>query len=153
MFFKGINDNGSGSIGILEVALQLANFKTNQAVRFAFWTAEEPGLVGSTHYVTALTAQENEKIALYLNFDMIASPNYGHFIYDGDGSQFNISGPVGSDKIEHVFQDYFKSINVVGGSAAFTGRSDYGPFLTAGIPSGGMNTGAEGIKTAQEAEW
>ncbi|KAF9525100.1 hypothetical protein CPB83DRAFT_796782 [Crepidotus variabilis] len=146
----GINDNGSGSIGILEVALQLSKYETKQAVRFGFWTAEESGLVGSSQYVTSLTTAQNQKIALYLNFDMIASPNYGHFIYDGDGSQFNITGPAGSDKIEKTFQDYFKSIKYPSGSAAFNGRSDYGPFLTGGIPAGGMNTGAEGIKTEEQ---
>lgn len=33
----------------------------------------------------------------------------------------------------------------------FTGRSDYGPFIEIGIPSGGTFTGAEGIKTAAQA--
>ena len=33
----------------------------------------------------------------------------------------------------------------------FDGRSDYGPFIAVGIPSGGLFTGAEGIKTPEEA--
>ncbi|PFH47686.1 hypothetical protein AMATHDRAFT_42756 [Amanita thiersii Skay4041] len=150
----GINDNGSGSMGILEIALQLAKFKVTNAVRFGFWTAEEFGLVGADQYVSSLTAEEQQEIALYLNFDMIASPNFGYFIYDGDGSTFNLTGPPASDAIEHLFEDYFKANGIVSGSTEFDGRSDYGPFLEVNIPSGGLFTGAEGIKTEAEAsQW
>jgi Zn-dependent M28 family amino/carboxypeptidase len=82
----GINDNGSGSIGILEVAIQLAKFTINNAVRFSWWAAEEEGLLGSAAYVASLSQEELDKIRLYLNFDMIASPNFKYGIYDGDGS-------------------------------------------------------------------
>lgn len=75
----GINDNGSGSIGILEVALALTKFSVNNAVRFGWWSGEEEGLLGATHYVEQLTEAEAAKIRVYLNFDMIASPN---FVYE-----------------------------------------------------------------------
>ncbi|KAF5355863.1 hypothetical protein D9756_004331 [Leucocoprinus leucothites] len=146
----GINDNGSGSMAILELALQLPHFSVKNAVRFCFWAAEEFGLLGSDHYVTTLPVEEQEKIALYLNFDMIASPNFGFFIYDGDGSAFNISGPPGSDHIEKTFEDFFKHAGIPSGPTEFDGRSDYGPFLDVGIPSGGLFTGAEQNKTADE---
>lgn len=146
----GINDNGSGSIGILDVALRLPLFSVKNAVRFAWWTAEEYGLVGSEYYVAQLSEAEKAKIALYLNFDMIASPNYIYGVYDGDGSAFNTTGPAGSDDIEHVFEKYFKSVGLNTVPSEFDGRSDYGPFLDVGIPSGGLFTGAEGVKTAEE---
>ncbi|KAL0958967.1 hypothetical protein HGRIS_014279 [Hohenbuehelia grisea] len=149
----GINDDGSGTAGLLELALQLPKFQVRNAVRFAWWTAEEVGLVGSRYYTAHLTPAQNQKIALYLNFDMIASPNGGFFILDGDGDTFGTSGPAGSDHIEQTFKDYFTSAKIQNGTAAFTGRSDYGPFLDAGIPAGGVNTGAEGIKTEQQAAW
>lgn len=72
---------------------------------------------------------------------------------DGDGSAFNSSGPAGSDKIEKVFEGFFLQNKVKSAPTAFTGRSDYGPFLTAGIPAGGVNTGAEGLKTEEEVSW
>ncbi|RPB24934.1 hypothetical protein L211DRAFT_783861 [Terfezia boudieri ATCC MYA-4762] len=147
----GINDNGSGSISILEVLLQLKNFKTNNAIRFGFFSAEEFGLLGAHYYVNQLTPDENLKIAMYLNFDMIASPNYIFGIYDGDGSSFNLTGPAGSNLIEYTFEAYYKGAGLKSVPTAFTGRSDYGPFLEANIPSGGLFTGAEGIKTLQEA--
>ncbi|SDH05022.1 M28 family metallopeptidase [Nonomuraea jiangxiensis] len=148
----GINDNGSGSAGILEVALQFAKTKPKNQMRFAFWGAEEFGLLGSEHYVASLTPEERARITLYLNFDMIASPNYTFGIYDGDGDAFGTAGPPGSDVIEEDFERYFAGRRQPFTATAFTGRSDYGPFIAAGIPAGGLFTGAEVLKTAEEAE-
>ena len=149
----GIQDNGSGSAAILETALQMAKVKPRNKVRFAWWGAEEAGLVGSTHYVNGLSAADRDRIALYLNFDMIASPNFGFFIYDGDNSD-NVGagpGPAGSAEIEKVFEDFYTMRGEPFKGTDFSGRSDYGPFIAVGIPAGGLFTGAEGIKTAQEA--
>ncbi|HET6528991.1 MAG TPA: M28 family peptidase [Actinoplanes sp.] len=153
----GINDNGSGSAGILEVALQMRKFKTTNKVRFAWWGAEESNLAGSTYYVNNLLA-ENEaelaRIALYLNFDMIGSPNYTFGVYDGDDSAATGSpaGPPGSAEIEAVFQSFFAARGEATAPADFTGRSDYGPFIAAGvgIPAGGLFTGAEVLKTEED---
>ncbi|TWP51580.1 M28 family peptidase [Lentzea tibetensis] len=153
----GINDNGSGSAGLLETALQLGSKpKVNNAVRFAWWGAEELGLIGSTEYVRALTFEQQLDIALYLNFDMIGSPNAGYFVYDGDNSD-NVGagpGPFGSAQIEKAFVDYFTATGQPTEGTDFSGRSDYGEFIAQGIPAGGLFTGAEGIKTdAQAAKW
>jgi len=149
----GINDNGSGSAAILEVAEQMAKVKPRNQVRFAWWGAEEAGLVGSTAYVNNLTQAERDKITLYLNFDMIGSPNHVFFIYDGDDSDLVGAGPGpdGSAQIEKTFERFFTLAGVPFKGTDFSGRSDYGPFIEAGIPSGGLFTGAEGIKTAAEA--
>ncbi|KAF8699098.1 aminopeptidase, partial [Rhizoctonia solani] len=151
----GINDNGSGSITILELAVQLAKYKLKNAVRFAWWTVEEYGIVGSGRYVDDLPDSEREKIALYINLDMVASPNYVLAVYDGDGSAGTNPGPTpaGSGAIEKVFTDYFASNNLSSVPTSFNGRSDYAPFIAAGvnIPSGGLFTGAEGIKTEEQA--
>ncbi|TVY71565.1 Leucine aminopeptidase [Lachnellula suecica] len=148
----GINDNGSGTIALLEIAKQLTHFSVNNAVRFGWWSAEEVGLVGSTRYVEDLSPEELAKITLYLNFDMLASPNYVYAVYDGDGSSFNISGPPGSAAAEKLFQDYFTNdAGLPHVPTAFTSRSDYAAFAAAGVPVGGLFTGAEVLKTAEEA--
>jgi Zn-dependent M28 family amino/carboxypeptidase len=149
----GINDNGSGSAALLEVAEQMAKVKPRNKVRFAWWGAEEANLVGSTAYVNGLNQAEKDKIALYLNFDMVGSPNHVFFIYDGDDSDAEgaPAGPAGSAAIEKTFEQYYSSVNVPFKGTDFSGRSDYGPFIAVGIPSGGLFTGAEGIKTAEEA--
>ncbi len=149
----GINDNGSGTAAILETALAVAraNYQPSRHLRFAWWGAEELGLVGSTYYVNNLPASERSKITGYLNFDMVGSPNPGYFAYDGDGSSGS-GGPAGSAQIEQVLRAYFATINVPVQDTAFDGRSDYGPFIRVGIPAGGLFTGAEGRKTTQQAQ-
>ena len=148
----GINDDGSGIIGILEVAEQLTGYAVNNSVRIGFWAAEEFGLLGSYHYTENLSAEEAAKIRLYLNFDMIASPNYILGIYDGDGSAFNMTGPAGSAQAETFFEDFFAANGLNSVPTDFSGRSDYAGFLNRGIASGGLFTGAEVVKTEEEAE-
>ena len=146
----GINDNGSGSAAVLEVAEQMEKVKPWNTVRFAWWGAEESSLVGSTFYVTSLAAADLDRIALYLNFDMIGSPNYVRFVYDGSGD-IGPTGPAGSAEIEDVFNAYFAANGLATEPTAFNGRSDYQAFINNGIPAGGLFTGAEGVKTAAQA--
>jgi Zn-dependent M28 family amino/carboxypeptidase len=147
----GINDNGSGSMSILEIAVQMTNFTVSNAVRFSWWSAEEEGLLGATYYVSQLNQTEKDKIRLFLDFDMMASPNYALQIYDGDGSAYNSTGPPGSAEAEAEFTRYFDDIARLNHTEIeFDGRSDYGPFLEAGIAAGGIAGGAEGIKTEEE---
>jgi Zn-dependent M28 family amino/carboxypeptidase len=150
----GINDNGSGTAAILEVAQQMAKVRPRNKVRFALWGAEESNLVGSTYYVNNLNDEDLAKIALYLNFDMIGSPNHVFFVYDGDNSDGVGAGPgpAGSTEIEDVFERFYLDRGIPYKGTDFSGRSDYGPFIAVGIPSGGLFTGAEGIKTDDEAE-
>ncbi|MDH3231290.1 MAG: M20/M25/M40 family metallo-hydrolase [Alphaproteobacteria bacterium] len=148
----GIQDNGSGSAAILEIAVQMAalGIEPRNKVRFAWWGAEESGLVGSQFYVDNLSKREIKNIALNLNFDMIGSPNFVRFVYDGNGSETPLRGPAGSKAIEEVFLDYFAEQFLENEPTAFDGRSDYGPFIAVGIPAGGLFTGAEGIKTEEQ---
>lgn len=149
----GVQDNGSGSAAILETAVQMANVKPHNTVRFVWWGAEESGLVGSTAYVNGLSQEEQDRIALYLNFDMIGSPNHVFFIYDGDDSDGVGAGPgpEGSAEIEGFYEDFYENRGLPYKGTDFSGRSDYGPFIAVGIPAGGLFTGAEGVKTAEEA--
>ncbi|GIM90779.1 M20/M25/M40 family metallo-hydrolase [Paractinoplanes toevensis] len=151
----GINDNGSGVSTVLETARQLSALKVKprQKIRFAFWGAEEGGLLGSEHYVDTLPDADLAKIFANLNFDMVGSPNYVRFAYDGDGSAYpGTSGPPGSAEIEAVFHDYFTAQGLASGEKEFNGRSDYGPFIAVGIPAGGVSSGSDGVKTEEEAE-
>jgi Zn-dependent M28 family amino/carboxypeptidase len=150
----GINDNGTGSAALLETAIQMSKVKPNNTVRFAWWGAEEEGLLGSEYYVEQLSDEEADDIALYLNFDMIGSPNYFFGVYDGDNSGGTAPAgfiPEGSAAIEDVFEKYYTSVGQPYQDTDFSGRSDYGPFIAIGIPAGGLFTGAEGVKTEAEA--
>jgi aminopeptidase Y len=149
----GINANGSGSAALLETALQMAKVKPRNKVRFAWWGASRSGLVGSNFYVNELTDEERAKIALYLNFDTIGSPNFVYFVYDGDDSDGVGAGPgpAGSAAIERAFEAFYDSRGLPRKGTDLSGASDYSPFVAVGIPSGGVFTGAEGIKTPVEA--
>jgi Zn-dependent M28 family amino/carboxypeptidase len=150
----GINDDGSGSAQDLEIAEELPKVirRPHNRIRFAFWGAEESGLLGSTYYVQSLTQEQRDAIFANLNFDMVASPNFARLVYDGDGSDSPDPSiiPVGSDLIEGLFVDYFTKRGLATAPTAFDGRSDYGPFIEAGIPAGGTFSGAEGLKSADE---
>lgn len=150
----GINDNGSGSAAILETAIQIAELgiEPTNRTRFAFWSGEEDGLIGSDYYVSQLSARDIKDHAVNLNFDMVASPNPVRFVYDGDGGAFGAEGPNGSDTVEDVFLAYFASQGLATAPTEFDGRSDYFGFIENGIPAGGLFTGAEGIKSQEEAD-
>jgi len=153
----GINDNGSGVAAILETAVQLGSSpQVQNAVRFAFWGAEEEGLIGSTKYVQTLDAEALKDIALYLNFDMLASPNPAYFTYDGDQSMPPTADPPrvpeGSAGIERTLAAYLAKAGKQPRDTSFDGRSDYDAFARAGIPAGGLFAGAEDKKSVDEAK-
>ena len=146
---SGINDNGSGTSAILEIAevMNELGIEPEGKLRFAFWGAEELGLLGSTRYAEGLSEQEVEEIEAFLNFDMLGSPNGVRFVYDDAGN------PSGSDRVEEAFLDYFASRDLEAEpDDTLVGRSDHGPFADRGVPVGGLFSGAEGPKTRGEAE-
>jgi Zn-dependent M28 family amino/carboxypeptidase len=154
----GINDNGSGVAATLETALQLGSSpKINNAVRFGFWGAEEEGLRGSTNYVESLDIEKLKDIALYLNFDMLGSPNPGYFTYDGDQSAPPDAKdgfprvPEGSAGIERLLVAYLDGAGKTAQDTSFDGRSDYDGFTQSGVPAGGLFSGAEEKKSDEQA--
>ena len=149
----GINDNGSGSAALLETALMMAKTGAPNTTRFAWWAGEEQGLVGSADYVDGLTDRQRNRIALYMNYDMVASPNAIFMVYDADESTFEapVVVPDGSVAIERAYERFYTKLGVPYEDSEFSGRSDYEAFILNGIPSSGLFTGAEGIKTAEQA--
>ncbi|MFK4100918.1 M28 family metallopeptidase [Streptomyces sp. NPDC019531] len=141
----GINDNGSGSAAVLETALAVsrAGYQPTKHLRFAWWGAEELGMVGSRYYVNSLSTANRSRISGYLNFDMIGSPNPGYFVYDDDPA------------IEKTFKEYYAGLGVPTEiETEGDGRSDHAPFKNVGVPVGGLFSGADYVKTAaQAAKW
>ncbi|EMG50534.1 APE3 Aminopeptidase Y [Candida maltosa Xu316] len=144
----GINDDGSGTISLLEVAKYLTKFKVNNAVRFAWWAAEEEGLLGSTYYTEHLTPEENAKLRVFMDYDMMASPNYEYEIYDANDKDH----PDGSGHLKDLYINWYKDHGLNYTLVPFDGRSDYVGFIDGGIPAGGIATGAEGVKDAKGQE-
>ncbi|MGA5538277.1 M28 family metallopeptidase [Mycolicibacterium nivoides] len=151
----GINDNGSGVAAVLETALQLGSSpNVSNAVRFAFWGAEEMGLDGSKQYVRGLPLDQLDDLALYLNFDMVGSPNAGYFTYDGDQSGQATDPktmPEGSAGIERTMAGYLNLAGARPADMPISANTDYHPFLQAGVPIGGTTTGSSQRKTEVQA--
>ncbi len=140
----GINDNGSGSAALLETAIQMAKVKPANTVRFAWWGAEESGLLGSEHELSENTPAKFQKIALYLNFDMVGSPNAGRWVYSTDQS------PIGRSTTQR-FLDWFDEAGLSAEPLDLGGGSDHASFARAGIPTGGLFTGANERLTDEQA--
>jgi aminopeptidase S len=147
----GMNDNGSGSAALLEIAVRMGGSpKVTNQVRLAWWGAEESGLNGSTHYVETLSRADRRGIALYLNLDMVASPNVGYLVEGGVGRGED-AGPEGSAEVARVLAERLAATGVTPEITEFAGDSDYVPFIEAGIPTGGAFTGDHEEKTREQA--
>lgn len=154
----GINDNASGVAAVLETALQLGPLApVNNAVRFVFWGADEDGLNGVTDYVFGMDANQLNDIAMYLDFNLLGSPNAGYFTDDGDQSGPPVPGiafgdvPEGSAGIERTLGGYLNLAGKRPADMPLGTKTDYHPFMIAGVPVGGMTTGASQQKTTVQA--
>ncbi|KAL6410914.1 leucine aminopeptidase 2 [Ilyonectria robusta] len=136
----GINDDGSGSSLILELFLALSKYKTKNTIRFAWWGAEENGLLGSRYYCSNLDAAKVNDLLVYLNYDMVAKGFFG--VADTDGSTYGVKAPSGSEVVEKLFVNYFTSKGLEVTPASLTNGSDYAPFWQIlNKPFGFLHTG------------
>ena len=144
----GVNDNGTGAAALLEIAKAVAerDVKPEKRLRFAWWGAEEQGLLGSRQYVNGLSSGEKSEISAYLNFDMLGSPNPGYFVYDSSGEA------AGSEKVQQTLTSALEEEKVQPETYGLSGSSDQTPFSNAGIPTGGIFSGAAERKTPEQAE-
>jgi Zn-dependent M28 family amino/carboxypeptidase len=147
----GINDNASGTAAVLETALRLAREpEPDTPIRFAFWGAEERGLVGSRHHLNALSEDDRRRIGLYINLDMVGSPNFGRFIQmtQPEGRTSATAG------LARSFAEYFAARNLPVEERIRNERgygSDDAAFAARGIPTLGVFTGAGSTKSEDHA--
>lgn len=71
----GTDDNGTGTAIVLESARLLKDITTEYSVRFIHFSAEEVGLVGSSHYVDHVVVPEDHDIKLVYNIDAVGGVN------------------------------------------------------------------------------
>ena len=161
---------GSGTVGILILALNLARLFETQSlsypayqyrVRFCWWGAEELGLIGARYHVEQASLDSNnmegERLLDYLvnlNYDMLAGPNYRFGIHDSNTVPSTTPQQAlnGTRRITDLFRHWFNEQKLPSSNASLGGGSDYIPFLAAGIAVGGVNTGAGTRKSASERD-
>ncbi|KAI0180157.1 hypothetical protein GGR52DRAFT_587742 [Hypoxylon sp. FL1284] len=140
----GINDNASGIASLLEVATRLSKFRTKSTVKFAFWTASEPCQLGSKYWLDSIYPEELDQVKLYLDVNMVGSPNGALKVYRGGDKKDN--------RVGNVLEDGFQAQGISPMIAEISKRSDYTPFLEARVPFNGLFSGADGYKSKEEAD-
>ncbi|GAB1316848.1 hypothetical protein MFIFM68171_07058 [Madurella fahalii] len=129
----GINDDGSGVAALLEIMGSVKKYDGfAHKIRFAFWGAEESGLVGSLYYTSQLSEADADKIKYYFNYDMIGSPNPIFAIASNENSGI---GP-------QLLEDYLLSKEQEVSHGGFGSGSDFVGFIQLGIPTSAIFTGA-----------
>eukprot|EP01105_Mastigella_eilhardi_P023368 TRINITY_DN5879_c0_g1_i1.p1 TRINITY_DN5879_c0_g1~~TRINITY_DN5879_c0_g1_i1.p1 ORF type:complete len:364 (+),score=93.51 TRINITY_DN5879_c0_g1_i1:652-1743(+) len=150
----GINDNGSGTAALLEIAVQLLKSSVYDEIKnhvvFGWWTAEEGGLHGSRYFVQQ-RATYNFDIAATVNLDMLASPNYAHAIFTGSSAPGTSDLlKTGCTRIEQLFTEYCNLTSTPYVLSKYANSSDYGPFVDVNIPANGIEGGAGGLKNVNQ---
>ena len=169
----GTNDDGSGSVATLALAIAMTNLMNNATlkyqptnmVKFCWFGAEEQGLLGSQEVVRVGLQRDNDQNArvgsrardwaIMIDLDMLGSLNFQNYVYDAN-VYIPPSTPSrahnGSKIMSNLFFEFFDANGLPRDSDRFDGRSDYGPFLAAGIPAGGVDAGADKRKTEETRE-
>jgi aminopeptidase S len=126
-----MNANASGVAALLAAAERLTTRppEGGDRVRVAFWAAEELGLIGSRRHVSRLDAAERRGIEGYVNLDMVGSPDGRAMVYG--------EGPVAA-----ALRAGVRAQGHTPRETSLGGASDHAPFRRAGIPVGGIFTGA-----------
>lgn len=132
--YNGADDNASGVAALLEVIAWFQAHPPKNHIIFAFFDAEEDGITGSAQFLSQISADEKDRIALNLNLDMVSRADKGE-LYAVGGHHFPELVPV----IEAVAED--APIKLLRGhetpdlgSGDWSFASDHAPFLRAGIP-------------------
>ena len=143
----GMNDNGSGVALLLETARWAAGLQPAPSVRFAFWAGEEEGLYGSWAYAHALSPDELERIAVYLNLDMVGSSNFITFVYEPSPAYSGMS-----HRVADLFARAIQDLGAESQPLDLQGSSDHAAFEDVGVPTGGLYSGSQEVKTPAQAE-
>ncbi|WP_299335925.1 M28 family peptidase [uncultured Psychroserpens sp.] len=71
----GTNDNGTGTVLIMEMARLLKDIDTEYSIKFIHFSGEEDGLLGSKYYVKNTVIPQDLDIKLVFNIDEVGGVN------------------------------------------------------------------------------
>ncbi|MDD5426030.1 MAG: M28 family peptidase [candidate division Zixibacteria bacterium] len=117
------DDNGTGVVGVLEIARALKNIETEMTFVFITFDSEESGLIGSEHYADNAAAN-GDSIVFMLNMDMI-----GHYTNSAHANLY-----YGSERAYSLLWGQLASelVGITGHLAGSSTRSDHAPFIQNG---------------------
>ena len=126
-FGTGAEDNGTGSVAVLEVARAIAALgkPPRRSIRFALWGGEEQGILGSYAYVQEHLSEMGKCVAV-LNTD------------NGPGHPkgWKVEGRKDLKEALHPLSDsLLKDLGAGDISMEFTYDTDHGPFVLQGVPA------------------
>ncbi|MBN1211300.1 MAG: M28 family peptidase [candidate division Zixibacteria bacterium] len=120
----GADDNGTGTVGVLEIARALKDIETEMTFVFITFDSEESGLLGSEHYADN-AAMAGDSILFMLNMDMIAqitNTNQANLYYGSEQAYSNLWSSLASEYV-----------GISGHLAGQSGRSDHSSFIQNGF--------------------
>lgn len=127
----GANDNGSGTVVLLELARLLLNVDTEYSIKFIHFSGEELGLIGSHYYVDNTVIPQNMDIKLVLNIDQVgglAGRNNNTIVCERDESSRpssnNAASAIATQEMANCFGLYSNLQTEISNAYA----SDYMPF-------------------------
>ncbi len=135
------SDNASGIGALLETAARLKDAGTAYTIAFVAFGAEEPGLLGSQHYLKALSGDERRAVAGMINLDGVAG---GETLYaygeEGEGSWLLGDLLTIADQldIELATDTVLQVTPPVSRGVGYEVAGDHIPFSARGIPVAGF---------------
>ncbi len=145
----GANDNGSGTVILLEIARLIKDIPTEYSIKFIHFSAEEIGLEGSEHYVDNVANPSNMDIKVLFNIDQVG----------GRGGQTNNtiicerdqSPPNGNNAQSDIYTNELavctQLYSTLQTEISFAYGSDYVPFMQNGYVVTGFYEENESIVT------
>jgi hypothetical protein len=136
--FNGADDNASGVAVLLEIidALAESDLATRRSILFAFWDAEEIGMLGSRHWLDHPTVRV-QRVRLKLSVDCVGRLSDGQLYilgaHSGHGLQRLLSGPADGEYDSPLELDFTWDAEA---------NSDHWPFLKRKIPAVLLHTGS-----------
>ncbi len=141
--YNGANDNGSGSVALLEMAEAMVKARPKRSVIFAWFTGEEKGLWGSEYFVSHPPVPL-DKISAHINLDVISGDNPGGIAIVGHTRLSRVLDELITEVNERCCgMDLDNSFEEPGPSSRFFFMSDHYPFIRHGIPSVWLFNGPE----------
>lgn len=136
----GVNDNGSGTAIVLEVARMMANVETAYSIKFIHFTIEELGLIGSSHYVENTVIPEDMDIRLVFNNDEVGG--VAGEVNNTITCERDESSPTSNNAASAAFTDTLASLTEMYSNLntqiSYAYGSDYVPFMLNGYVVTGL---------------